>query len=84
MSGNVASLYGHAVLAVGEVNGELVEDIEWLLERAKSGEIQGLSFVHLNSDGTVGRWYSGESVTYAVIGALCIEQQRLARCVEGA
>jgi len=54
----------------GEVHEPLVNMLESLLEKAKSGEIQGVSAAYIYSDGTETYWTTTRVTTFGLIGAL--------------
>ena len=79
MSGNVVSLHGTFSPQPAEVNGTVVQELERLLEAARSGEIVGMAGAFVRKDGVV--WYSfaGRIATWALIGGLECVKERLLR-----
>lgn len=70
MSENIISLRtGVEVCGPGEVNAETVSEIEKLLERAKSGDVQSIAVAFQHGDGAVCCTYGG-AITYSLIGKL--------------
>ena len=51
-------------------NTDLVEQLEELLERAKSGSITAMGMAIVNSDGSVGTRWSGGDLTIPMIAAI--------------
>lgn len=69
MTERVVSICGARVIAPGTPNPELIEDVEKLLELARSGEISSIAYVTLFYDDlTSYRWVG--RMTRGVIGAL--------------
>jgi hypothetical protein len=69
MDGNVVSLHGNEVLGQKKPNRDLIEKLEWLLEAARSGEVQGMIGVYLFDDGSTG-WFRVGAHTYSQVGRL--------------
>jgi len=79
MASNVVMLNGGSTPHAGECNQTLIEELERLLQAARSGEIVGLAgaFVHRNK--LVGYSFAGEVTGYALIGGLECVKERLTR-----
>lgn len=70
MSEKIVSLRtGAEVCAPGEINAETVAELEKLLERAKSGDVQSVAVAFLHGDGAVCCTYGG-AIPYSLIGKL--------------
>ena len=78
MSENVVSLHGAYVPAAPETSKVVIEELERLLEAARSGEIIGLagSFVHSNK--TITYSYAGKVAGFGMIGGIECLKERLA------
>lgn len=68
--GKVVSLTGEASPRAGEVNPEVIEDLERLLSAAHSGDLQGLVAVGYHADDCCSRWRVGVTNGLKPIGAL--------------
>lgn len=61
----------HAVNLPPEVNAQLIETLEDLLERARSGEIVGVAYATQYRDQSVTHYWAGSFTgVYTVVGAL--------------
>ena len=82
MSGEVVSLHGAQPLAPPP-NQTLVDELERLLEAARSGEIVGMagSYWHRNSTATYS--YAGLVGSFAMLGSLECVKERLIRLALG-
>lgn len=69
MSDKVVSLTGDPIAQPGEAVASVVQELEWLLEAAKSGEITGLAAAWLWRDGSAGHGFKGVCA-YSQIGRL--------------
>jgi hypothetical protein len=69
MSDTVVSLWGQPV-GVREPSPALVQELERLLEAARSGEIIGGGFVLLHADATASWVMAGRMGGFSVLGAL--------------
>lgn len=70
MSDKIISLRtGAAVCAPGEVNAEVVAELEQLLERARSGDVQGVAIAFVHGDGASNCTYGGV-ITFSIVGKL--------------
>ena len=67
--------------AAGEVNPEVVKELEELLDKARAGDITGLAYVSLHA-GDFSTAASAGRLTRGVIGALAILQHRLIKLDE--
>lgn len=66
----VVSLHNNPVMTPSDPpNEKLVESLEWLLEAAKSGEIQGMASSYIFRDRTCGCRITGQ-VSYSMIGRM--------------
>jgi hypothetical protein len=79
MSENVVSLHGTYVPAAPETSKVVIEELERLLNAARSGEIIGLagSFVHSNK--TITYSYAGKVAGFGMIGGIECLKERLLR-----
>lgn len=66
---NVVSLSGNAITLPGEVRPAVVELAQEVLQRASSGELQGLAVVMYHSDETYSFWKEGAQ-SHGMVGAL--------------
>lgn len=64
---NVIAL-GSTVLP-GEPNPEIIEDLEGLLERARSGELRALAYTTLGAQNTIGTGWAGSDGSRYPLGA---------------
>lgn len=69
MSQKVTPIFEGSLTYEREVNEELVEDIEALLEKVRSGEVVGVVYAELYHDGLAGNGFCGKA-SNALIGAL--------------
>ena len=70
MSDKIISLRtGASVCAPGEVNAEAVAEIEQLLERARSGDVQGIAIAYVHGDGATNCTYGG-GVNFRPVGKM--------------
>lgn len=87
MSDNVIALRGEFQPVVSEpaieVNERLVEEIERLLQAARSGDIVGMAGTYLHSDRRASYSFAGRVGTYSLIGGLECAKQRLLSLVLG-
>ena len=74
----VVSLSGAPVAAAGEVSDAAVEAVEDVLARVKSGDVQGVVILHVNSDETVGYWCAGTFVSSTLVGTMYSVMQGIA------
>jgi hypothetical protein len=63
--------------ASAEVNERLVEEIERLLEAARSGEIVGMAGTYLHKDKGASYSFAGKVGAYSMIGGLECAKARL-------
>lgn len=77
MTQNVVSLNGAEIIAPGTPSPKVIVLCEDLLERARSGEIMGVSVVYAYSDGAFGQGHEGQ-ISYGLVGALEALKVRLA------
>lgn len=74
----VVSLKGDPIVSPGTPNQELIEDLEKVLEKAKSGEIISIAYAILYSDElTSYRWVG--KMTRAIVGTLELIKYGLCR-----
>lgn len=87
MSDNVVALRGEfrapAVEAPAVVNERLIEELERLLNSARSGEIVGMAGTYLHNDKRSSYSFAGRVGTYSLIGGLECAKQRLLSIVLG-
>ena len=77
MSDNVVALRGEVAAPVAEVNERLVEELERVLQAARSGEIVGLAGTYLHRDKTASYSFAGRVGAYSLIGGLECAKARL-------
>jgi hypothetical protein len=77
MSDNVVALRGEFHAPEPEVNGRLVEELERLLESARSGEIVGMAGTYLHKDKAASYSFAGTVGPYSLIGGLECAKARL-------
>lgn len=76
---NVTALNGGVVWEAGDPQQSVIDELERLLEAAKSGKIQGLVAVPLYSDSMASYSITGPVLgSYNLIGALLIATNHLA------
>lgn len=83
MSDNVVALRGEFQAAPVEVNQRLIEEIERLLEAARSGEIIGIAGTYLHQDKSASYSFAGRVGAYSMIGGLECAKSRLLSIVLG-
>jgi hypothetical protein len=74
----VVSLRGTEIIPPGEPRPKVIALCEELLERARSGDLMGLSVVRYHADDTHSYQHEGRS-TYATIGAVEMLKLHLAQ-----
>lgn len=74
---NVVGLRGQPVVAAAEQQPLVIEQLEKVLERARSGDIQGVQIFTLHSDGLAGHWQAG-LIQYSMIGMMFAAFQSIA------
>lgn len=79
MSDKVISLRGNVSLETGKPNPTVVEELERLLEAARSGEIVGLAGSYIHKDKMVTYSYAGAVASYGLLGGLDCVKERLVR-----
>ncbi len=77
MSDKVVALRGELKPQQSEVNERLVEEIERLLEAARSGEIVGMVGSYLHKDKSASYSFAGLVGSYGLIGGLECAKARL-------
>lgn len=76
MSAEVVGLYGAFEPNCPEPNAKLVEELERLLEAARSGEIVGLTGAYLHRENGVSYSHAGAIGTFGMLGALdCLSER---------
>ncbi len=83
MSDNVVALRGELQPQEPQVNERLVEEIERLLEAARSGEIVGMAGSYLHKDRAASYSFAGLVGSYGLIGGLECAKARLMALAEG-
>ena len=83
MSDNVVALRGELQAAAVQVNERLVEEIERLLEAARSGEIIGMAGTYLHKDKGASYSFAGMVGAYSLVGGLECAKTRLLAIVLG-
>ncbi|VFU07299.1 conserved hypothetical protein [Methylocella tundrae] len=79
MSENVISLRGQFTPPSSEPNATVIEELERLLEAARSGEILGLAGAYVHKDKVVSYSYAGAVASYGMLGGLDCVKERLLR-----
>jgi hypothetical protein len=70
----VVSLKGAEIVPPGTPRPNIITMAEQILDRAKSGDLMGLSVVMYHADDTHSHWHEGRAV-YATVG--CLERLKL-------
>jgi hypothetical protein len=83
MSEKVVALRGELAAQEPQVNERLVEEIERVLEAARSGEIVGMAGTYLHKDRSASYSFAGLVGAYSVIGGLECAKARLLQIVLG-
>ena len=83
MSDNVVALRGEYQPPSNEPNERLVEEIERLLEMARSGDIVGMAGTYLHRDKGASYSFAGIVGSYSLIGGLECVKTRLLSIVLG-
>ena len=83
MSDNVVALRGEYQPPSNEPNDRLVEEIERLLDMARSGEIVGMAGTYLHKDKGASYSFAGIVGSYGLIGGLECAKTRLLSIVLG-
>lgn len=83
MSDNVVALRGEFRAAAVEVNERLIEEIERLLEAARSGELVGMAGTYLHKDKSASYSFAGMVGAYSMVGGLECAKTRLLAIVLG-
>jgi len=73
---NVTTLFGETVNQ-SEPSPAAIRAIEDLLERVKAGDVVGVAYASLHSDGTGSYGLSGQIGSYAALGALELAKAQL-------
>ena len=79
---NVIALYGGEVLGLAVPRESLIDALNELLERAKSGELQGAAVASVDKDGKGCFCIAGVIGGYAILGAAMSMQVRLRDIIE--
>ena len=80
---NVIALNGGEVLGLAVPQESLIDALNDLLERAKSGELQGAAIALVDKDKQAGFCIAGVIGGYAILGAAMSMQVRLRDIIEG-
>jgi hypothetical protein len=83
MSEKVVALRGELAAQEPQVSERLVEEIERVLEAARSGEIVGMAGTYLHKDRSASYSFAGLVGAYSVIGGLECAKARLLQIVLG-
>ena len=83
MSDNVVALRGEYQPLNNEPNDRLVQEIERLLDMARSGEIVGMAGTYLHKDKGASYSFAGIVGSYGLIGGLEFAKARLLSIVLG-
>lgn len=78
MTGNVVSMSGDPI-PVGEPDPELIAEIEYLLDQAKSGQIITATWAALHSDGSTARGFCGGWFSMSLVGQMVALQNDVLR-----
>ncbi|WP_394701012.1 hypothetical protein [uncultured Cohaesibacter sp.] len=66
----VVSINGGPVPLAGEVQRDVIDQLENLLSCARSGDLQGFACIAYHADDKCSRWMVGSQGGYAMLGAL--------------
>lgn len=81
---NVVTIHGgSADPRAGVPNDTVIEYLEELLERARSGDVQGIAGGYLDRDLVASYFVIGKAGTYGMTGALVCATNRVARIADG-
>tara|TARA_R100001086_G_scaffold83982_1_gene41098 strand:+ start:1939 stop:2184 length:246 start_codon:yes stop_codon:yes gene_type:complete len=80
--GDVLSMNGGIALQNATPNEDLIEELEDMLERARSGEIQTVCFAILNFDESTTYFTRGLHATRGLLGSLVLLQRDLLEDIE--
>ena len=84
MVGDVVGIYGGQTdYRSGEPSTELVEKLEWLLECARAGDLQGLVGATLFSDGSTGAVDVATEVPMCLVGQMFATSTQIASLSAG-
>jgi hypothetical protein len=79
MSENVVSLHGTYVPAAPETSKVVIEELERLLDAARSGEINGIAGTFVHGNKTITYSYAGKVAGFGMIGGIECLKERLLR-----
>ena len=79
MSEKVVALHGTYQPPVVQVDSKLVEELERILDGARSGEIIGMAGTYLHKDRAASYSFAGVVATYSMLGGLECAKDRLLR-----
>jgi hypothetical protein len=82
MTAEVVDLHGKRIIEPGFISTALVEELEDLLERAKSGEVIGAVIAKHHGDHACSWILCGVINSYGVAGAMASAQKRLLEHIE--
>jgi len=77
----VVSLHGTYQAQIHEPNQTVIEELERLLDAARSGEIIGLAGSYMHRDKVVTYSYAGLVAGYSIVGGLSCLKDRLMRII---
>ena len=78
---NVVLINGAATMDPSAPNEAVVEFLEDMLERARSGEVQGVSGAYVNADDSAGSFHFGY-ISPAQVGSMVLAQKRMAEALD--
>jgi hypothetical protein len=81
MSDNVVGLRGAFQPETGESNPVLIQELEGLLQAARSGELIGMAGSYLHRHRMISYSYVGPIAGYGIIGGLECVKERILRTV---
>lgn len=75
----LVNIRGEPIGGLGEPSPRVIEHLELLLEKAKTGEIVGIAYAVNNADRSVGWNWCGSLRNVTIIGALAGAQYEMTR-----
>lgn len=78
----VTSIRGYAIPEPGQPQPEVVQELEMLLDRAKSGEVIGILWSTSHPDGTSSNHFIGR-ISRSMVGSAFAVMSRVSRELDG-
>lgn len=78
---NIRSLHGAVILPPGQPDQNIIKVAEEILDRARSGDLNGLAYVMHHSDDTTSYEYIGR-IDRATIGTLEMLKLRICKLID--